>query len=300
MLSFFLIKIAKQYLKKYNPKIIGVVSNFSDTTTARAVFCVLGYSVNTDGDQDSQLDLLLNLINVKKRPKTIFGWLSLILKLKLGLIFKDCDYPSIIILDFSRVKFKEMNKLLNFLPLSAAVINKLEPIKQNKTAKTKTFKLIKSSDKNYPIIADEAKQRRIELKKKNKILTVLDSRGWAIANIDDQEISDLLPKTKAQIFSFSQKTEADLRALEILDFNDSSRSPSSAQNPHSAKDQPPASDGLADLSFKLVHKGSVVPIKLSKFFTPKKIPAVLAGISAGIWQGMDMVKIAERLERLES
>lgn len=300
MLTFFLIKIAKQYLKKYRPKIIGVVSNFSDTATAPAVFCVLDVSVSIAGRQNSQRDLLLNLINAKTRPKTIFGWLGLILKAKFGLLIKIRDYPLIIILDFSRVKFKEMNQLLKFLPLDAAVINNLVQIDQNDLIKTKTAQLIKPAVKNSLALADESRQRRIEWKKKNKILSVLDSRGWAILNIDEPSIADLPLKTKAKIFSFSQKSEADLRALEILELKESTR-PSRApgQNLSGTNRHLPASDKRAGLSFKLICKGSVVPIKLPKIFTPKKIPAVLAGISAGVLQGLDMIKIAERVEDLE-
>ena len=187
-MSPILLKLAQKHVKKYQPFVIGIVSSSLDQATVQAVRCVLenSFTLNQNGLGRNITDLLLNIINFSwpnKKKLRFFDFL----KLKTGLWFKNKNYPQILVLDFSKLKYLEFNKLIKFLSINIAVINTGTASKQS------------------------------ELKKKLKLLSRLNRRSRAVINIDQPQAKTLLKTASAKVFSFTAKNKA--ADLKVLEFN---------------------------------------------------------------------------------
>ena len=109
-------------------------------------------------------------------------------------------------------------------------------------------------------------------KEKSKLIKSLPSDGTAILNFDDEVVWEMHEKTKAKVFSFGFGSGGDLRASNYkIDF--------------------------AGINFKLEKDGASVPVRLNKVYGKQHVYAAMAGASAGLAFGMNLIEIAGALQK---
>ena len=113
-------------------------------------------------------------------------------------------------------------------------------------------------------------------KEKQKIITHLNKEDFAIVNFDDEWVRRVTVKTKANIISFGYSDDADVRAVDL------SEQGSGMQ--------------LAGIQFKLVYKGSAVPVFLPGVVGAHQINSALAAAAVGLSLGMNLVEISDGLK----
>ncbi len=112
------------------------------------------------------------------------------------------------------------------------------------------------------------------ISEKRKLVECLSDNNWAVLNIDDKAVESFRKKTKAQIITYGFSESADLIASNYkMD-----------------------SDGIV---FKINYKGSIVPVRLDKFFGKHNVYTVLAAMSAGLACGINLVKSVEAVSKIK-
>ncbi|MEI8344337.1 MAG: UDP-N-acetylmuramoyl-tripeptide--D-alanyl-D-alanine ligase [Candidatus Moraniibacteriota bacterium] len=117
-------------------------------------------------------------------------------------------------------------------------------------------------------------------KEKSVLVRALADSDFAILNGDDELVFQMGKNTKASVLSFGYSQEAAINASN-LNYNYQAGAP----------------DGI---SFKLNYQGKNIPIRLKNILAGHYVYAALAAIATGIIFKMNLVEIAQAIEKLQS
>lgn len=258
---------AKLILKKHQPEIIGITGSVGKTSTKEAMYCVLEnrFKVRKSiGSYNNELGVPLTIIGQKTAGKSLFGWLSILLKgLRLSFL-KDKQYPEILILELGISYPNDMDYLTSFIKPNIACITSISEIPVH----LKYFK-------NVENLAIE----------KIKLAESLSESGKLIFNYDDNRVKKSREKTKGKILSYGFGKKAEIKATDIVRTSDSI-----------ILDK---RDSFG-LSFKLHYHKNVVPVRLPYILSKKQIYAALAATAVGVAYEMNLVDIAESIKDFKS
>ena len=98
ILAFF----AKQIIKKYQPKVIGITGSVGKSSAKEAIFAVLssGFKARvSSGNYNNEIGLPLSVIGAKSGNKSLLKWFGVFLKATGLILFKNKNYPEILILE---------------------------------------------------------------------------------------------------------------------------------------------------------------------------------------------------------
>ena len=112
------------------------------------------------------------------------------------------------------------------------------------------------------------------INEKRKLVECLIDNNWAVLNIDDKIVASFKKNTKAQIITYGFSESADLAVSNYKMDN----------------------EGIV---FKVNYKGSIVPVKLDKFFGRHNVYTALAAIGAGLACGINLVKSVEAVSKMK-
>ena len=259
-LKFF----AKLILAKYKPKIIGITGSVGKTSTKEAVYTVLKTKFNVrrnTKNYNNEIGLPLTIIGSDSPGKSIFGWIGVFFK-ALGLIlFKDKDYPKILVLEMGVDRPGDMKYLTNIAKSDIGIVT-----------------LISHSHEEF---FEDIKEIQ---KEKGMLVENLKSGGWAILNFDDDLTRELAGKSKVKVLSYGFKEGATIRAQELVFSFEKTKEV----------------DNLLGISFKLTYNGSSVPVLLPQIIGYNSIYAALAAAAVGVTMGMNLVEISKALREFDS
>jgi len=117
-------------------------------------------------------------------------------------------------------------------------------------------------------------------KEKGKLISAVPETSFAVLNFDDKRVIKMQEKTKAKIMTYGFSEGSMFRADHILINHDIKHT-----------------EGL---SFKLNYAGKTIPVRLPKIIAHHYVSAVLSAVAVGIAMKMNLVEIAETVERFES
>ncbi len=261
-LQYLLAKLSKQILKKYKPDIVGVTGSVGKTSGKEAIAAVLQtkFSVRrTTKNYNNEIGLPLTIIGVEKTPG----------KSVLGWLGVIIKAKKLIIkrdLSYPEVLVLEMGA---DKPGDIEYLTELAPCKVGvltfiSHAHTEFFKTIKK-------IAQE----------KRVIISHLKQDGFAVLNFDNDLVMQNSNTTKAEVITYGFKEGADLQATDV----------------HIIKNE--TSGWPTGLNFKVLYKGSVVPVFLPGVISKSAISAALSGLAVGTVFGVNLVEGAQALSNLE-
>jgi UDP-N-acetylmuramoyl-tripeptide--D-alanyl-D-alanine ligase len=256
ILKFFAAKI----LKKYNPKVIGITGSVGKTSTKEAIFTVLSPHFNVrknEKNYNNEIGLPLTIIGAKTGGKSLFLWLGVFLKAIWLILFRDKNYPEILILEMAADKPGDIRYFLKFIKLNIAVVTAVAPVHLEQ------FKDIEK-------IAKE----------KSKIVSELDANGIAILNFDDEKVREMQNLTKAKVLTFGFDEKADLRCLEFV--------PGSV----SIEENNIKTIGV---TFKILYSGKAIPVHIPNVLGRQQIYAALAAALVGLVFDLNLLQISESL-----
>lgn len=117
-------------------------------------------------------------------------------------------------------------------------------------------------------------------KEKSRLIAALPEDGTAILNADDKRVMKMSEKTKASVLTYGFSEHAIVRADHIISHRGAKL--------------------VEGFSFKLNYDGKSIPVRLPKIVARHYIPAALVAAAVGLALKMNLVEIAESLERFES
>jgi len=256
--------LSKLILKKYKPKIIGITGSVGKTSAKEAVYTVLKTKFNVrrnTKNYNNEIGLPLTIIGSDSPGKSIFGWLGVFFK-ALGLIlFKDKNYPKILVLEMGVDRPGDMKYLMGIAKGDIGIVT-----------------LISHSHEEF---FEDVKEIQ---KEKGLLVENLKPGGWAILNFDDELTRELAGKSKVKVLSYGFKEGAMLRAQELVFSFEKTKEV----------------DNLLGLSFKLTYNGSFIPVLLPQVIGYNSIYAALVAAAVGLTMEMNLVEISKAMREFDS
>lgn len=186
--------LAKMILAKYNPEIIGITGSVGKTGAKEAIAAVLSPKFNirkSAKNYNNEMGLPLTVIDAEAQGKNIFGWLAVFLKALKLILFKDKNYPKILILEMGVDRPGDMNYLLNIARPKIGIITN-----------------ISETHLEFFNSVEEIK------KEKGLLVQSLLEGGTVILNYDDEMVRNITGVKTKKIF-YGQANKADIYAGEI-------------------------------------------------------------------------------------
>lgn len=186
---------AKRILKKYNPEIIGITGSVGKTSTKEAVYTVLKDKFRVRRNRknyNNEIGLPLTIINADSPGKNLFSWLWVFLKAAKLLLFKDRNYPRVLVLEMGVDRPGDMDYLLRIVKPQIGVLTFVG------TVHAEYF-----SSRN---------ELRIE---KTKLISCISKQGYSIINFDNKEARQAQKTSQATVISYGLDKKAIVRAHEI-------------------------------------------------------------------------------------
>lgn len=118
-------------------------------------------------------------------------------------------------------------------------------------------------------------------REKGKLIQSLPKSGLAVLNADEPRVAKFRERTKATVLSYGFSKEADVRATHISFFRGVAGAPIGS-------------------SFKLEYDGKSIPVRLPNVIAEHHILAALAASALGIFFKMNVLDIAEALQKFQS
>lgn len=256
--------LAKLILKKYKPKIIGITGSVGKTSTKEAVYTVLKnkFKVRRNiKNYNNEFGLPLTIIGSDSPGRSISGWINVFMKAFGLILFKNKDYPKILILEMGVDRPGDMEYLINITKCDIGIVT-----------------LISHSHEEYFGNIKEIQ------KEKAVMIENLKPGGWAILNFDDELTRQISDRSKARVLTFGFKKGANVQAQELIFSFEKTRE----------------AENLLGISFKLAYNGSFIPVLLPEVIGYNAIYAALAAAAVAVSLEMNLVEIANALRNFNS
>lgn len=186
--------MAKAVLWKYKPRIVGITGSVGKTSTKEAVFLVLSSKFKTrknEKNYNNEIGLPLTIIGVESGSKSIFKWMTIVLKW-IGMMVFPVSYPEILVLEMGVDRPGDMDYLLSFIKPEVGIITN-----------------ISGSHLEYFKNVDHI------LREKGKLVKNLPEDGLAILNLDDERLFSFKDKLKKPVVLFGIKDGAQIKASDV-------------------------------------------------------------------------------------
>ncbi|MDD4333179.1 MAG: Mur ligase family protein [Patescibacteria group bacterium] len=264
ILQFKLKILASLILKKYKPEVIGITGSVGKTSAKEAIFAILSTNFKVRRNiknYNNEIGLPLTIIGVDSPGRSIFGWFNVFFKAIKLILFRDKNYPDILILEMGVDRPGDMNYLLSIVTPNIGVVTRIGP------THLEYFESIEHIQKE-----------------KGGLIGNLQKGGWAILNYDDELVRKISDRSKVKVITYGFEKGAQVRAEEIR---------FSFENKEEAAN-------LLGISFKLSYNGSFVPVLLPNVISFASVYAALAGASIGVAYGINLLKISQALKSYQS
>lgn len=189
--------LARKILAEYNPEIIAITGSVGKTSAKEAIHTVLSrYSPSLSRgskNYNNEFGVPLAIIGAETAGKNIFKWLAVFWRAKKLILFRDKNYPKVLILELAVDKPGDMDYLLDFVKPNIGILTRIGPVHLEKFGT----------------------QEKI-LQEKSKLIKALPKDGFAVLNYDYKDVLSLAGETKAKSITYGFDEGADVRAKNVL------------------------------------------------------------------------------------
>lgn len=268
-------RLAQLIILRYRPAIVGVTGSVGKTTTKLAIAAVLLADREvraSKGNFNSDLGIALTVIgDWKKEELRLFSRESapgahrfkkalFILKVigsgLLKLIQWKQDYPEVLVIEYGIDRPGDMAKLLEIARPNIAVMTAIGAT---------------------PAHVEFFKGPEEVVREKARLIEALPSTGYAVLNGDDERVTAMHARTRAQIMTFGFVKTATVQVTQFENRAEGGRPVGAA--------------------FKLEHAGTFVPARLEGAFGVSNAYAASAAACVGLIFGINLVSISEALRK---
>lgn len=257
--------LARIYLRRFKPQIIGITGNVGKTSTKEAVGVVLGQIKKVrvgGGNLNNEVGLPFNIISdsadeyYEKGGNLVFG-IKTFFKAILGLL--SSDYPEILVLEYGADKPDDIKKLARKYKPHVSVVTAVGEV---------------------PVHVEFFSGPEELAREKRKLVEVLGSADFAILNFDDLVVLEMKEKTRARVYTYG--------------FGDGAMVQVSNLNVRTDEHGFPVGLGL-----KIQQGESFVPVRIDGSLGKSQGYAAAAAAAAGLVFGMNLVQISEALSEYQ-
>lgn len=253
--------LARIYLRRFKPQIIGITGNVGKTSTKEAIGVVLGRIKKIrvgGGNLNNEVGLPFNIISdsadeyYEKGGSLVFG-IKTFFKAVFGLL--SSDYPEILVLEYGADKPDDIKKLARKYKPHVAVVTAVGEV---------------------PVHVEFFSGPEELAREKRKLVEVLDATDFAILNFDDLAVLEMKEKTKAKVYTYGFGDGAMVQASNLNVRTDECGFP-------------------VGLGLKIQQGESFVPVRIDGSLGKSQGYAAAAATAVGLVFGMNLVQISEAL-----
>lgn len=189
LLEKILKTLTQSIIRKYAPEIIGITGSVGKTTTKKAIYTVLATTYNVRANiknYNNEIGIPLSVIGMKSGNKSLVKWLFIFFKALRLIIFKDKNYPDILVLEMGADKPGDIAYLTELVPVKVGVVTAVAEVH------IEFFE-------NLDHIAKE----------KGNLIRALPENGYAVLNADDAKVLHMGSQTKAEVVTYGHGKEND-------------------------------------------------------------------------------------------
>lgn len=256
ILAFF----SKLIIKKYRPQIIGITGSVGKTSTKEVLSFILSDKFKVRAsikNYNNEFGLPLSIIGLESPGKNFWGWINVFWQAKKLLLFKDRNYPEILILEMGVDREGDMDYLLSIVKPNIGILTN---ISHSHLEHFGSLEKIKNE--------------------KSKLVKNLKKDGLAILNFDNKYLKDLVREIKSKSLTYGLDEKSDFWAKDI-----------SLSLPGDL-----SSNDLFGLNFKLFYQGSILPIFLPKVISYPMVYSVLASLAVSSYFNLNLLDTVTRLK----
>ena len=253
--------LAKMILRRYKPEVVGITGSVGKTSVKEIAIEILSSNFRVRGNTlsyNNELGVPLTIIGEKSPGRSFFGWCYVFEKAIRLLLKRDEEYPEILVLEMAANQPGDIEKLLQITTCHIGLVTAVSP------AHLKFFKTVKK-------VAQE----------KRLVVSHLKKTDYAILNRDDVEVFDMAKKTDAEVVTFGFHPEADVRTSDM--------------SVRLSSDDKKWPEGIY---FKVIYKGSIVPMYLPGIIGEHSVYRASAAIAIALVFGMNLVEISTALKNV--
>jgi len=257
IIIFFLHIEARLVLRKYKPKIIAVTGSVGKTATKDAIYCVLSRHFFVHCSQKSfNSELGVPLAILGCQS----GWNNPLRWIKiffegLALIFFKNHYPAVLVLEIGIDRPGDIKSITKWLHPDVVVVTRFGDV---------------------PAHVEFFKSREHLIKEKANLVRALKKGGMLILNGDDVDVLALKEKTKEVVITYGLSDGSMIKGSHVEIF-------------YTAEGDP---EGIIS---KIEYKGNLFPLKLFGTIGKHYVSVVLAALTVGITQEINVVALLEAL-----
>lgn len=259
--------LAKVYVHRYQPMIIGVTGNAGKTSTKEVIGAVVS-KIKTvrmaKGNLNNELGLPLVVLGnwdaeyYEKGLSTSF-WLKVIIAGFLGL-FKNQKYPEVLLLEYGADQPNDIKRLVSIFKPHISVVTTVGDV---------------------PVHIEFFKHAEDLAEEKSNLVKVLSESDYAVLNQDDFRVLNMRSKTKAKVLTYGLGEGSTIRASDIEFMGNELGEP-------------------LGVSFKLNHDSTFAPVRILGSLGKSQAVTASAAATVGFILGMNLVEISQALEGYQS
>lgn len=188
--------IAKLILKKYQPVVIGITGSIGKTSAKEAIIKVLGDKLSfraSSKNYNNEIGVPLTIIGADSPGRNIFGWLKVFFQAGKLIIFRDKNYPYVLVLEMGVDRPGDLEYLTNIAPVNVALVTAV----------------------SYSHLEYFGSLNNIK-KEKQVLIEKLSNKGLAILNFDNEATREMASVSQARILTYGLSAGADLQAQDIV------------------------------------------------------------------------------------
>jgi len=258
---------AKRILTKYKPIIIGITGSVGKTSTKEAIFSVVSKKYDARRNiknYNNELGLPLTIIGGLAGGRNPLKWLSVFLKAWALILFKR-PYPEMLVLEMGADRPGDIGHLTKIAPPDVGVVTAVGDLS--------------------PVHVEFFEGKEGVIKEKAQMVRALRKNGYAVLNVDDAPVAGMAKKTKANVVLVGFSKQAQIQATDVQLFQKFSDDIDKVE---------------VGSSFKLHHKGTVVPVFLPHVLGQHQMYAALLAAAVGILYEINLVEISEALRSFDA
>ena len=259
LLQMILRLFARLVILRYKPVIIGITGSVGKTTSKEAISAIIGGRLRvgkTIQNNNNEVGVPLTVLGVDGGERVFLKWLFIVVRAMRLVVLKDKRYPEVLVVEMAADRPGDLEYLVKLAPPQIGLVTSVG------RAHLEFFKTVRK-------LAQE----------KQTLVTCLPAEGFAILNADDSEVIAMQNKTRARPLTFGLNDGAMLRAIELSIGNEDVG----------------GRVKLTGMFFKIIYKGSTVPVFLPGVLGRQHVYAALAGAAVGVGVGMNLVEVSERM-----
>ena len=268
---------ARAILARYQPKIIAVTGSVGKTSAKDAIFAALSeweYVRKSEKSFNSEIGVPLTILGSENAWTNPIKWASNIIKALFLIIFGG-KYPHWLILEVGADRPGDIKKIASWLRPDIVVLTGVPEM---------------------PAHIEYFGSHEKVLEEKRALAYALKRGGTLILNGDDIYLKNFRMEYEGDSFAYGMESHNNFAATHVGIIYERLPANGSAKG-KVAQDSKTSFAMPLGMSFRMVHKGSSLPVSIYKSLGAPRIYAALASFAVGNVLGLDYVTIADALSK---